>query len=185
MLAGLGGGGGYCRISRSSAQTKCNQDKRTVNDLRIFRSFVCIAQQSKDSRKVFFSPLAIVAVGPFPLQSVWSLSCDHELIMQINVKTTTTTPPTPPSSACQIIGPIRSSQASLIETISNGFFGLPLVTPSASAARAITYFASGTRGLGAGPSFLLGTQPDVFEHMKALARLILDMKTERDYARGW
>ena len=78
-----------------------------------------------------------------------------------------------------------SSQASLLETISNDFFGLPLVTPSASAARAVTYFASGAQGFGEGPSYLFGAEPDVFEQMKALSRLILDMKTERDYARGW
>lgn len=78
-----------------------------------------------------------------------------------------------------------SSQASILETISNDFFGLPLVTPSASVARAATYFASGAQGLGAEPSFLLGIQPDIFEQMKALARLILDMKAERDTERGW
>lgn len=95
-------------------------------------------------------------------------------------------PPPPLScSACQIVGPMLSSQASLLETVSNDFFGLPLVTPSASAARAVTYFASGSQGLGVGPSFLFGAQPDVFEEMEALARLILDMKTERDNVRGW
>eukprot|EP00904_Undaria_pinnatifida_P014241 jgi/Undpi1/9948/HiC_scaffold_28.g12402.m1 len=78
-----------------------------------------------------------------------------------------------------------SAQASLLETVSNDYLGLPLVTPSASAARASTYFASGAQGLGVGPSFLFGMQPDIFEQMKALARLILDMKTERDSARGW
>lgn len=78
-----------------------------------------------------------------------------------------------------------SSQASLLETMSNDFFGLPLVTPSASAARAVTSFASKTQGLDAEASFLFGTQPDVFEQTKALARLILDKKTERDSARGW
>lgn len=86
--------------------------------------------------------------------------------------------------AHQIVGPMLSSQASLIETMSNNAFGLPLVTPSASAARAATYFASRAQGLGTGPSFLFGIQPDIFEQMEALARLVLDMKTERDYPRG-
>eukprot|EP00904_Undaria_pinnatifida_P014240 jgi/Undpi1/9947/HiC_scaffold_28.g12401.m1 len=89
------------------------------------------------------------------------------------------------SESIEIVGPMLSSQASLLETISNDFFGLPLVTPSASAARAVTYFASGAQGFGEGPSYLFGAEPDVFEQMKALSRLILDMKTERDYARGW
>ena len=88
-------------------------------------------------------------------------------------------------SAFQVVGPMLSSQASLLETISNDFFGLPLVTPSASAARAVTFFASKVRGLRARPSFLFGVQPDILEEMKALARLILDMKTERDNVRGW
>ncbi|CBJ28350.1 conserved unknown protein [Ectocarpus siliculosus] len=78
-----------------------------------------------------------------------------------------------------------SSQASLLETVSNDFFGLPMVTPSASAARANTYFSSGAYGLGGKGSYLFGVQPDVFSEMEALARLILDMKVERDLDRGW
>ncbi|CAM9202083.1 unnamed protein product, partial [Hapterophycus canaliculatus] len=79
-----------------------------------------------------------------------------------------------------------SSQASLLETISNDFFGLSMVTPSASAARASTYFSSGAALYGGGErSYLFGVQPDVFDEMEALARLILDMKTERDLNRGW
>lgn len=78
-----------------------------------------------------------------------------------------------------------SAQASLVEIMSNGGFGLPVVTPSASAARADTYFASRAQGLGAGPSFLFGVQPDIFEQMEALARLVLDMKRDRDTVRGW
>lgn len=78
-----------------------------------------------------------------------------------------------------------SSQASLLETVSNDFFGLPMVTPSASAARANTYFSSGAYGLGGEGSYLFGVQPDVFSEMEALARLILDMKVERDLNRGW
>lgn len=78
-----------------------------------------------------------------------------------------------------------SSQATLLETISNDYFGLPVVTPAASAARAETFFSSGARVLGGGPSFLFGVHPDVFEQMQALVRMILDMKTERDVVRGW
>lgn len=85
----------------------------------------------------------------------------------------------------QIVGPILSSQASLLETISNNFFGLPLVTPSASAARAETYFTSGANSIEGGASYLFGVQPDIFEQMNALTRLILDMKTERDSLHGW
>eukprot|EP00752_Nemacystus_decipiens_P004321 g3946.t1 len=85
-----------------------------------------------------------------------------------------------------IVGPMLSSQASLLETVSNEFFGLPMVTPSASAARAATYFSSGARDLGGREgSYLFGVQPDVFQEMEALARLILDLKTERDWERGW
>eukprot|EP00903_Cladosiphon_okamuranus_P014086 g13093.t1 len=85
-----------------------------------------------------------------------------------------------------IVGPMLSSQASLLETVSNDFFGLPMVTPAAPAARAATYFSSGARDLGGGEgSYLLGVQPDVFQEMEALARLILDLKTERDLDRGW
>ncbi|CAM9570734.1 unnamed protein product, partial [Scytosiphon promiscuus] len=85
-----------------------------------------------------------------------------------------------------IVGPMLSSQASLLETISNDFFGLPMVTPSASAARAATYFSSGATLYGGGErSYLFGVQPDVFDEMEALARLILDKKTERDLDRGW
>lgn len=79
-----------------------------------------------------------------------------------------------------------SSQASLLEAVTNDFFGLPMVTPSASAARAATYFASGARDLGGGEgSYLFGVQPDVYREMEALARLILDLKMERDLDRGW
>lgn len=61
-----------------------------------------------------------------------------------------------------------------------------MVSPSATAARAATYFSSGARTLGGWEgSYLLGVQPDVFLEMEALARLILDMKTERDLDRGW
>ncbi|CAB1099788.1 unnamed protein product [Ectocarpus sp. CCAP 1310/34] len=84
-----------------------------------------------------------------------------------------------------IVGPMLSSQASLLETVSNDFFGLPMVTPSASAARANTYFSSGAYGLGGEGSYLFGVQPDVFSEMEALARLILDLKVERDLDRGW
>lgn len=74
----------------------------------------------------------------------------------------------------------------MLETVSNDFFGLPMVTPSAPAARATTYFSSGARELGGDQgSYLFGVQPDVFQEMEALARLILDMKTERDTDRGW
>lgn len=86
----------------------------------------------------------------------------------------------------QIVAPTLSSQASLLETVSNDFFGLPMVSPSATAARAATYFSSGARTLGGWEgSYLLGVQPDVFLEMEALATLILDMKTERDLDRGW
>ncbi|CAM9520701.1 unnamed protein product [Ascophyllum nodosum] len=81
-----------------------------------------------------------------------------------------------------IVGPMMSSQASLLEIISNDFFGLPLITPAAIAARAETYLSTGASG---GGSYLMGLQPDVFAEMRALARLILDMKTERDRERGW
>ena len=82
----------------------------------------------------------------------------------------------------KIVGPMMSSQASLLEIISNDFFGLPLITPAAIAARAETYLSTGASG---GGSYLMGLQPDVFAEMRALARLILDMKTERDRERGW
>lgn len=85
----------------------------------------------------------------------------------------------------QIVGPMLSSQASLLETVSNDFFGLPMITPSASAARAATYFSSGARDLGGMGSYLFGVQPDVFKEMEALVRLILDLKAERDLDRGW
>ncbi|CAM9520631.1 unnamed protein product [Ascophyllum nodosum] len=84
-----------------------------------------------------------------------------------------------------IVGPMMSSQASLLETISNDFFGIPLITPAAIAARAETYFSTGMAAAEGGGSYLLGLQPDIFEEMNALARLILDMKTERDTKRGW
>ena len=80
---------------------------------------------------------------------------------------------------------MMSSQASLLETISNDFFGIPLITPAAIAARAETYFSTGMAAAEGGGSYLLGLQPDIFEEMNALARLILDMKTERDTKRGW
>lgn len=94
-------------------------------------------------------------------------------------------PPLPPARLFQIVGPMLSSQASLLETVSNDFFGLPMFTPSATAARAATYFTTGARDVSGDESYLFGIQPDVFEEMKAVARLILDMKLERDLARGW
>lgn len=80
---------------------------------------------------------------------------------------------------------MMSSQASLLEIMSNDFFGLPFVTPAAIAARAETYFSTGGTEVGGDGSYLLGIQPDVFSEMSALARLILDMKAERDAQRGW
>lgn len=109
---------------------------------------------------------------------------DKDLTRLITTAAETTLPPR--FVVRQIVGPMLSSQASSLETVSSNFLGLPLVTPSASAARAATYLASGTQeGLGAGASYLFGVQPDVFEQMKALARLVLDMKTERDYSYDW
>lgn len=80
---------------------------------------------------------------------------------------------------------MESSQASLLEIVTNDFYGLPFITPAAIAARAETYFSTGGTEVGGDGSYLLGLQPDVFSEMRALARLILDMKTERDTLRGW
>lgn len=85
----------------------------------------------------------------------------------------------------QVVGPLLSSQASVLEVISNEFFALPMITPSGSAARATSYGAGGVGGATGGSSFMFGIQPDIFEQMNALVRLILDMKTERDKERGW
>lgn len=73
----------------------------------------------------------------------------------------------------------------MLEIMTNDFYGLPFITPAAIAARAETYFSTGGTEVGGDGRYLLGLQPDVFSEMRALVRLILDMKTERDTLRGW
>lgn len=85
----------------------------------------------------------------------------------------------------QVVVPLVSTQASALEVVTNRFFGLPMITPSGPAARVMSFKAGYVDATAEGSSFLFGIQPDIFEQMNALARLILDMKTQRDTERGW
>lgn len=87
-----------------------------------------------------------------------------------------------------MIGPFLSSQAALLESLANGHLALPIVAPSAAAARAVDPSVGVVGGIVDGslePSYLVGVQPDIFQQMQAMARLILDMKAARDLARDW
>lgn len=87
-----------------------------------------------------------------------------------------------------VIGPFLSSQAALLESLANDHLALPIVAPSAAAARAVNPSVrdvGGKADRSSDWSYLVGVQPDIFQQMQAMATLILNMKATRDSARGW
>lgn len=68
--------------------------------------------------------------------------------------------------------------------MSNEFWNLTMVTSLAAAARPYPLAASSGVSWEL-PRHLLGVQPDIFDQMRALVTLILQMKTQRDQLRGW
>lgn len=72
----------------------------------------------------------------------------------------------------------------LLESLSNEFLGIPIVTPLAAAARG-TRVLSSQGGAASTTSYLVGIQPDIFAQMRALVTLMLQMKAERDSEQGW
>lgn len=90
-----------------------------------------------------------------------------------------------------MIGPFTSSPATLLESLSNEYLALPIVAPSAAAARVVyppglldNSLGEEEGGAETLSSHLVGAQPDISAQMRAMARLILDMKAARDAVSG-
>lgn len=77
----------------------------------------------------------------------------------------------------QVVSTLSTASASLIGSLSNGYLSLPILNVGGNAAR------PESRNLTSG-GYLLSLQPDIFLEMRALVRLILDMKMARDALDG-
>ncbi|CAM9888131.1 unnamed protein product, partial [Choristocarpus tenellus] len=85
-----------------------------------------------------------------------------------------------------VVGPILSSQASQLGSLSNRFWSLPIVSLTPPTAIVDSAGIDGSIGIAGNVDrgFLSSVQPSIDGQMVALARLILDMKTARDALDG-
>ncbi|CAM9911125.1 unnamed protein product, partial [Choristocarpus tenellus] len=79
-----------------------------------------------------------------------------------------------------VVAPLLSSQASLLGSLSNRFWSLPIISLTTPAA--MVDFVGTGKNVDRG--FLSSVQPGIDEQMAALTRLIVDMKTARDALDG-
>lgn len=93
------------------------------------------------------------------------------------IRITASTPnPLPSSDYYQVLNLLGSSSSLLLGSMSNSYLHIPILNIRGIAGRPDSREDSG--------GFLLGIKPDIVFEMKALVRLILDMKLARDALDG-